>query len=74
MSGTPDDLEQLSPLQRAALTIRHLRGRLDTLEQSRAEPIAIVGIGCRFPGAADGPEAYWNLLSEGRDAIGEWPA
>jgi amino acid adenylation domain-containing protein len=33
-------------------------------------PIAITGIGCRFPGA-DGPEAFWALLSAGRDAIGE---
>jgi acyl transferase domain-containing protein/acyl-CoA synthetase (AMP-forming)/AMP-acid ligase II/acyl carrier protein len=38
-----------------------------------AEPIAIVGIGCRFPGA-NGPEGYWRLLIEGRDAVTEVPA
>ncbi len=37
------------------------------------EPIAIVGIGCRFPGGADGPEAYWNNLAAGRSAIREVP-
>ncbi len=37
------------------------------------EPIAIIGIGCRFPGA-DGPAAFWQLLSEGRDAVGDIPA
>ena len=37
-----------------------------------AEPIAIIGIGCRFPGA-DGPEAFWRLLQEGVDAVGEIP-
>ncbi|MEE8499142.1 MAG: polyketide synthase, partial [Kiloniellales bacterium] len=37
------------------------------------EPIAIVGLGCRFPGA-DGPEAFWHLLSTGTDAIREVPA
>lgn len=37
------------------------------------EPIAIIGIGCRFPGAS-GPEAFWQLLREGRDAITEVPA
>ena len=36
------------------------------------EPIAIIGIGCRFPGA-NGPEAFWNLLREGVDAITEIP-
>ncbi|MFF4602508.1 acyltransferase domain-containing protein [Streptomyces sp. NPDC001339] len=37
------------------------------------EPVAIVGIGCRFPGGPD-PAAFWQLLSEGRDAVGPVPA
>ncbi len=37
------------------------------------EPIAIIGMGCRFPGAED-PRAFWKLLCEGRDAIREIPA
>jgi pyochelin synthetase len=37
------------------------------------EPIAIIGIGCRFPGAGN-PQAFWNLLREGRDAIRAVPA
>ncbi|WP_286248500.1 type I polyketide synthase [Streptomyces graminofaciens] len=37
------------------------------------DPIAIIGIGCRFPGAVHGPDAYWQLLSEGRDVIADWP-
>ncbi|MFF2806707.1 acyltransferase domain-containing protein [Streptomyces sp. NPDC058000] len=37
------------------------------------EPIAIVGIGCRFPGGPD-PSAFWQLLTEGRDAVGPVPA
>jgi acyl transferase domain-containing protein/acyl-CoA synthetase (AMP-forming)/AMP-acid ligase II/acyl carrier protein len=40
---------------------------------SAAEPVAIVGIGCRFPGA-DGAQAFWKLLSEGLDTITEVPA
>ncbi len=37
------------------------------------EPIAIIGVGCRFPGGASSPEAYWELLRGGKDAIGEVP-
>jgi len=37
------------------------------------EAIAIVGIGCRFPGAANNPSTYWELLKSGRDAISEIP-
>src|SRR5262245_58589585 len=37
------------------------------------EPIAIIGIGCRFPGRADSAENYWSLLSKGVDAITEVP-
>ena len=40
---------------------------------AQAEPIAIVGIGCRFPGAND-PVAFWQLLRDGVDAITEVPA
>jgi acyl transferase domain-containing protein/surfactin synthase thioesterase subunit len=39
-----------------------------------SEPIAIIGIGCRFPGGADNPRAYWRLLRDGVDAVGEPPA
>ena len=38
------------------------------------EPIAIVGIGCRLPGGVDSPQAFWELLRDGRDAITEVPA
>ncbi|MEC1501348.1 type I polyketide synthase [Bacillus sonorensis] len=38
------------------------------------EPIAIIGIGCRFPGGVNSPESYWKMLSEGIDAISEIPS
>ncbi|MBI4587682.1 MAG: acyltransferase domain-containing protein, partial [Candidatus Rokubacteria bacterium] len=58
---------------------RHLVGESDPLESAvghpgmNREPIAIIGIGCRFPGAS-GPDAFWRLLREGVDAIREVPA
>src|SRR4051812_15692154 len=42
-------------------------------QYTKAEPVAIVGIGCRFPGGANGPEAFWRLLRDGVDAISEIP-
>ncbi|MDT5050180.1 MAG: phthiocerol/phenolphthiocerol synthesis type-I polyketide synthase, partial [Mycobacterium sp.] len=39
-----------------------------------AEPIAVVGIGCRFPGGVTGPEDYWTFLDKATDAISEVPS
>ncbi|MCA9875177.1 MAG: polyketide synthase, partial [Anaerolineales bacterium] len=41
---------------------------------SKHEPIAIIGIGCRFPGAVNSPESFWNLLRSEVEAISEIPA
>lgn len=42
-------------------------------EVVNAEPVAIIGAGCRFPGNADSPALFWELLKEGRNAIDEVP-
>ncbi len=65
--------ESMTPLQRAALAIKTLRARVDGLERARSEPIAIIGMGCRFPGGANDPQAYWELLRAGIDAVGPVP-
>ena len=38
-----------------------------------SEPIAILGIGCRFPGGVSSPDDLWQLLSEERDTVSEFP-
>ncbi len=55
--------------QRAALT-----EQFDKASRiAAAEPVAVVGIGCRFPGGVVGPEGYWTFLANGGDAISEIP-
>ncbi|AHH16330.1 polyketide synthase [Nocardia nova SH22a] len=61
-------------LKKVSLELRQSRQELATVEHRRREPIAIVGIGCRFPGGADSPDGFWRLLAGEHDAIGEFPA
>ena len=44
-----------------------------SLTETSAEPIAVIGLGCRFPGAND-PESFWKLLCDGVDTISEVPS
>ncbi|PSF37367.1 beta-ketoacyl synthase [Aphanothece hegewaldii CCALA 016] len=69
MSQTPD---YRSLMQNALLELREMRAKLKDLEGSKTEPIAIIGMGCRFP-QADNPDAFWQLLKEGKNAITEVP-
>ncbi|MGA8528394.1 MAG: type I polyketide synthase, partial [Acidobacteriaceae bacterium] len=66
-------IAKLSP-QRLALLANELNERLQALEKERSTPVAIVGMGCRFPGGANDPESFWALLRDGVDAIKEVPA
>ncbi|PSK80297.1 erythronolide synthase docking protein, partial [Murinocardiopsis flavida] len=60
-------------LKRATTDLRQTRARLREVEEAAAEPIAIVGIGCRYPGGVASPDDLWTLLTAETDAIGEFP-
>jgi acyl transferase domain-containing protein len=66
--------ERRNVLMNALGAIERLQGELERLKAVRREPIAIIGLGCRLPGGADSPEAFWELLQNGGDAIVEIPA
>ncbi|MBD2203723.1 acyltransferase domain-containing protein [Calothrix sp. FACHB-1219] len=61
--------EELTPLQKAIIALKEARTKIETLERTKNEPIAIVGMGCRFPGGANNPEKFWELLRQGQDGI-----
>ena len=69
-----DQNPELTTLQKAALAMKVLRGRVDELEQSASAPIAIVGLGCRYPAGSDSPAQFWDAVSGGRDGSMEVPA
>jgi acyl transferase domain-containing protein/surfactin synthase thioesterase subunit len=66
-------LEQLSVNKRALIALQKSEREIERLRNARTEPIAVVGIGCRFPGGAVTPKAFWDLLEEGRDAVNVVP-
>ena len=66
-------IEKLSP-KRLALLALEMHAKLQHIERQHNEPVAIVGMGSRIPGAEAGPEAFWELLRKGSDAIGEVPS
>jgi hypothetical protein len=63
----------LSPLKQAYLALERARAKIKALEAGPRDPIAIIGIGCRFPGSCSTAEEFWALLRNGVDAVTEVP-
>ena len=62
-----------SLLKEAHRQILALRARLAEGASDNREPVAVIGIGCRFPGGVHSPEGFWQLLAAGTDAVGTLP-
>src|SRR5436190_12930748 len=72
MNAAPADRRAI--ITEALRKIDDLSARLEIAEQGDTEPIAVVGMGCRFPGGVNSPAQYWQLLNDGASGIVGVPA
>ncbi|MET7442139.1 beta-ketoacyl synthase N-terminal-like domain-containing protein, partial [Streptomyces sp. NPDC005568] len=63
----------LDYLRRTSIELIETRKRLQELTDAAAEPIAIVGVACRYPGGATSPEQLWELVRSGADVVSGFP-
>jgi len=71
-SGESQDRRAL--LQNALLALESMENKLAAAERAQREPIAIVGMACRFPDGIDSPDSYWAYLEAGRCAVKPLPS
>ncbi|WP_405162984.1 SDR family NAD(P)-dependent oxidoreductase [Nocardia sp. NBC_01499] len=75
MSVDSNDTQQrlIESLKRVAVDLNETRSKLKDFEERASEPLAIVGMSCRFPGGVSTPEELWELVTEGRIGTSEFP-
>ncbi|WP_031743051.1 type I polyketide synthase, partial [Mycobacterium tuberculosis] len=60
-------------LRKALVQVERLKRTNRALLERSSEPIAIVGMSCRFPGGVDSPEGLWQMVADARDVMSEFP-
>ena len=74
MKSASPGADSRAALSAALEELRHRRAEIEGLRRERTEPIAVIGMACRFPGGCDTPERFWQLLAQERCAVTEVPA
>ena len=69
-----DDEKLRGYLKRATVDLHNAHERLREVEDRAREPIAIIGMSCRYPGSVRSPEELWQLLARGGDGISAFPS